>query len=78
MTIKKVEEKLHKSCCKETCFDTRQQFWSHNKPESEQCFVTALLLNDIFGGKVIKAKSSDSMNHYWNLIDEKEIDLTRS
>ncbi len=78
MTIKRVEEKLHKSCCKETCFDTRQQFWSHNKPESEQCFVTALFSKRYLWRKVIKAKSSDSMNHYWNLIDEKEIDLTRS
>ena len=46
-------------------------------PEVGKCFVSALVINDYFGGKIIKAKSSSAISHYWNRIDDIDIDLTK-
>ena len=51
--------------------------WTKDNPSYGQCYSTTLLVNDYFGGKILKAKFEDGTGHYWNLIDNKEIDLTR-
>lgn len=39
-----------------------------------QCFVTALVLRDYFGGEILH---STNPIHFWNQIDGEEVDLTR-
>jgi len=52
-------------------------------PATGQCAVTALLVQDFFGGEILNTTASLpkrpelTSSHYVNLIDSKEIDLTR-
>ena len=42
-----------------------------------QCFATVLVVNDYLGGKICKKKWGED-GHFWNLIDGKDVDLTRA
>lgn len=43
-----------------------------------QCAVTALLVQDLLGGTLMRADMGDGTSHYWNLIPAMgEVDLTR-
>lgn len=41
----------------------------------EQCAIISLAVNDLFGGKIMRCMSPHE-NHYYNLIEDKIIDLT--
>lgn len=50
--------------------------WGDNVSKG-QCAVTALLIQDLFGGKLIRGECG-KVSHYWNeLPDGTEVDLTR-
>jgi len=55
--------------------------WSVDNPALGQCAVTACVVQDYMGGDILNSVvtlpdgSADS--HYYNLIDEEEIDLTK-
>lgn len=52
--------------------------WSPERASRGQCAVTALLIQDVYGGQLIRATVGD-VSHYWNLLPGgEEIDLTRS
>ena len=74
MTLKDLEEVLKKSWSKETSVDEN---WSADNPSLGQCAVTALVVNDYFGGKIMRCMASTG-SHYYNEIDGKLIDLTAS
>ncbi len=63
---------------KETCYEPWQKDWSQNNPAKGQCFVTVKLFQEFLGGKIIKAKDSNNISHYWNLLDDIEHDFTKS
>ena len=44
-------------------------------PSRGQCFVTAVLIRELYGGAIIYGKINDE-RHYWNIINEVEIDFT--
>jgi hypothetical protein len=46
------------------------------RPSFGQCAVTAMLVQDIFGGELMRG-INEGDSHYWNLIDGREVDLTR-
>ncbi len=50
--------------------------WSEDNKSAGQCAVTALIVNDILGGKLAKIKVGD-VGHYFSVIDDKIVDLTR-
>jgi hypothetical protein len=53
------------------------EHWSPEQPSLGQCAVTALVVQDHLGGKLVRAEV-DGVSHYWNrLPDGTEIDLTR-
>lgn len=55
--------------------DTAQEFDPTNPPKG-QCAVTALIVQDEFGGDLLRCATPDG-SHYWNrLPDGTEIDLT--
>jgi hypothetical protein len=73
--LESLELALRKSWSKETCYPKLQEKWSHENPSLGQCAVTALIIQDYFGGDLLYCKHR---NHYWNrLPNGKEVDLTR-
>ncbi len=51
--------------------------WSLDNPSKGQCGVTALVVNDFFGGEILKTKTTIGW-HYYNRINNKRFDLTKS
>lgn len=83
MNIRELEKLLRKCWKKETSADPNG--WTFKNPMWGQCAVTALVVQDFFGGELMRAslENVDGFqfmgSHYWNrLPNGKEIDLTRS
>ncbi|HTO67621.1 MAG TPA: hypothetical protein VMM15_40900 [Bradyrhizobium sp.] len=51
--------------------------WLASNPARGQCNVTALLVNELFGGEILKTPLSEG-DHFYNRIDGARIDLTES
>jgi hypothetical protein len=52
--------------------------WSNRNRAWGQCAVTALIVQDLFGGVVLRG-FVDGIEHYWNRLPKKgEVDLTRT
>lgn len=49
--------------------------WSAERPALGQCSVTALVVQDVFGGKLLKTPVGGSW-HFYNLVDGRRFDLT--
>lgn len=49
--------------------------WTINNPYKGQCSVTSLVINDVFGGRILKTRI-DGRWHFYNLIDGKRLDFT--
>ncbi len=73
----KIIRALEKSWSAQTAtFADTTQKWSSSNPPRGQCLVTAVLINDMFGGKLIYAREN---HHFWNeLPDKTRQDLTRN
>lgn len=80
MTLSRLEAALQLSWSKETSYSPN--IWTPSNPAFGQCAVTALITNDYLGGEIVWAEAlqpdGQKISHYFNLIDGKEIDLTRS
>ena len=51
--------------------------WSHDCVSMNQCAVTALVVQDYFGGELLRCEMTNGDSHYWNkLPDGSEADLT--
>ncbi len=51
--------------------------WTEQNPAKGQCSVTALIVNDLLYGQIIKTKVEESW-HYYNYIYGKRYDFTDS
>lgn len=60
---------------KETCVPSVRENWSKENSSIGQCAITALVINDIYGGKIMRCMCAGG-SHYYNYIDEKIVDLT--
>jgi hypothetical protein len=71
-------ERLHADFLKVWTADTSaEEEWRPEVPEAGHCAVTALLLQDLFGGELRRALAN-GVSHYWNrLPDGRTVDLTR-
>ncbi|HEX3379309.1 MAG TPA: hypothetical protein VHU21_05855 [Paraburkholderia sp.] len=49
--------------------------WSATNPAQNHCSVTALIVQDYFGGEILTTRTSGG-THFYNLIDGKRWDLT--
>lgn len=74
MVLWELEEYLNMSWSKETSVDEN---WNVKNPALGQCAVTSLVVNDYYGGKIMRCMTSTG-SHYYNLIDNRIIDLTAS
>lgn len=68
---------IEMSFTKETCYPNLQDKWNSDNPSLGQCAVTALVVNDFLGGKIMRCES-ETGSHYYNLINNEVIDLTSS
>lgn len=59
----------------ETCHPAYRNEWSTNNPSAGQCYVTAVLIQHYYGGKVCRCMV-DGGSHYFNKIGCEIIDLT--
>lgn len=51
--------------------------WTIDNPAKGQCSVTALVVQDYFGGEILKTKTSEGW-HFYNRVNEKQLDFTKS
>jgi len=72
--LKELRAKFEKAWSRDTCWH-KMDF--HPKvPSGGQCFVTAMIVQDIFGGDLIQG-TVFTTTHYWNLLPNgREYDLT--
>ncbi len=64
------------SWCRETSDDPLR--WSCANPARGQCLVTALIVQDFFGGDLLTC-TINWVQHFWNLLPNcRELDLTKS
>lgn len=79
MNLEELEKVLQKSWSIETSYCPNE--WNESNSSFGQCAVSALIVDDYFGGEIIWAEASlpdgQKISHYFNCIDGKEVDLTR-
>lgn len=75
-TLSDLYNVLRECWSKETAYPACQKYWSRNDPSCGQCAITAMLVNDMFGGSIHRIELSDGGTHYFNKIQEHYIDLT--
>lgn len=67
--------RLVRAWCKETSVNEQ---WTPDNPALGQCAVTALVIQDYFGGNLARVINED-VSHYFNVLhDGSWLDLTRS
>ncbi|MGG0289896.1 hypothetical protein ABEY30_16995 [Bacillus pacificus] len=69
---KRIYEALIKSWSIET-----SSKWTIENPAKGQCGVTALIIQELCGGEIRKTKIGEVW-HFYNIVDEKRYDFTRS
>jgi histone deacetylase complex regulatory component SIN3 len=74
--VDKLKNILIDAWSKETCSPGLRNEWSKENPSLGQCAVTALIVNDFFGGEIMRCMAS-SGSHYYNMIDNELVDLTK-
>lgn len=75
MKINNLYENIKRVWSKETCVSGLQEFWSETNPSLGQCAITVLIVNDIFGGKIMRCMVG-GVSHYYNIVDGKLLDFT--
>src|SRR5688572_24461230 len=85
LTLGEIEAALRASWAEDTCSpdDLERAGWSPDNPAWGHCDVTAMLINDIFGGDLVVgevyAGAERQGYHWWNRLDSGlDLDLTRS
>lgn len=75
MTIEELKLLLLKSWTKETCSPGYREEWSSENPSLGQCAITAMVVHDFYSAKIMRCMTSTG-SHYYNIIDDKIVDLT--
>lgn len=79
LSINQFESILKKAWSKDSSY---YRAFDKNNPALGQCAVTALVVSDYFGGEIVWCEAAQpdgkKISHYFNKIDNNEIDLTRS
>ena len=77
MNIENIKKALLECYSKDLCYPKVQNNWNDNNKCFGMCAITSLIINDYFGGDICKIHV-DGISHYFNLIEDKIIDLTAS
>lgn len=79
MTLEQLSAVLHDSWSATTAYHADRKKWSPDNKAIGQCTVTAMIVYDYFGGKIVRGYSEKyKLYHYWNEINGEKIDLTSS
>lgn len=76
MNIKNIQKVLLECYSKDLCYPKVQCDWNENNRCSGMCSITSLIINDYFGGDICKIYV-DGISHYFNLIENNIVDLTK-
>lgn len=66
MDKKELYEILRSAWCKETAY---HEEWGVECPSLNQCCVTAMVVQDYFGGEILWAPCGEDIRHFWNLLE---------
>ncbi len=77
MNIENMQKVLLECYSKNLCYPKVQEGWSEFNKCFGMCAITSLVINDYFGGDICKIHV-DGICHYFNLVEDKIIDLTSS
>lgn len=66
---------LRAAYCRET--SELPDLWYPANPSIGQCHVSALLIQQQFGGHIAQGQTEEGIQHFWNVIDGITIDVTR-
>jgi len=69
-------DRLKKIWSAETCAPRLRQDWRPENPTLGQCSITAFLMQDIYGGKVLGVPLPDGNFHCFNAVGDCVFDLT--
>ncbi|MBB5937293.1 YunG family protein [Streptomyces zagrosensis] len=77
-----IEQAVRASWGADTCTPESRATWTPDNPARDQCGVTAMVLNDLLGGDLIRGKvhvdGKQTDFHWWNRLGMGvDIDLTR-
>ena len=70
-----LEEALVQSYSKDLCYSKVGSLWKRENPYIGMCAITALTVQDYFGGDIAKIKV-DGISHYFNFIQDQVVDFT--
>jgi ribosomal protein S18 acetylase RimI-like enzyme len=77
-TLDVIKIALKNSWSKETCYSGCINNYENLLKETGQCAISSLIINDYFGGKIEYGYIKElNITHYWNIIDNKVIDVTK-
>ena len=76
MNIKNIQKVLLECYSKDLCYLKVQCDWNENNRCFGMCAITSLIINDYFGGDICKIYV-DGISHYFNLIENNIVDLTK-
>ena len=68
--------KLKNAWCKESCSPSLRENWPNGNIAKGQCFVTAVAVQETFGGEVFELYITEKEIHYYNVIDGEIVDLS--
>lgn len=72
------EQIVREAWCRETASPGCAEGWSEDNPAFGQCAVTALLVQEIYGGFLLRTHVEGFGSHYYNRLPYgTEVDLTR-
>ncbi len=77
MNLEDLKKALYASYARDLCYPSVQKLWSEENKCFGMCTITALIVQDYFGGKLCKMKIGDTL-HYFNWIDGEIDDFTAS
>ena len=77
MNIEKIKNALLECYSKDLCYPKVQDNWNYGNKCFGMCAITSLIVNDYFGGDICKIYV-DGISHYFNLIENNIVDLTKS
>lgn len=75
MEREELKELLNYCYSKDTCSPGLRDKWNEDNKALGQCAITSLIVNDYFGGKIMRCMASTG-SHYYNLIDDALVDFT--
>ena len=76
MDLNYLQNILNASWSESTCYPKSKELWSINNKSLGQCAITSLIVNDYFGYDIYKCKVN-GISHYFNMNNDKIIDLTK-